>query len=434
MKCFILVLLTLLIASPAFAENWLQFRGNKGMGHATAENLPTKWNETKNIAWSVKTPGSGHSSPVILGDQIWFTSATFEKASEEEIKKRTAENTGSQPLAVVNNLRLFAVCVDRNNGKILHNIEVLKVEKPDWVHTMNSYASPTPVIDSGRLYCHFGTFGTACVDTKTAKVVWTNQNIHIAHENGPGSSPIVYEDKLIFHCDGSDEQFIVALSKESGKVVWKTDRSGKMNANPQLKKCYGTPLVVSDFGKPLLLSTGADWLYAYDPETGDELWKLNYEVLGFSIVSRPVYADGVLYMSTSFMKAELLAIDLNGGTDPKILWREKRQVPSIGSPLVADGLVYFVSDKGGVVSCLDAKTGERQWQERLGADYCASPIYADGMIYFFDRDGKSTVLKPGRTFEKIARSELSAGFMATPAIVGDSIYARTEEKLYRIKK
>lgn len=422
------------ITACAQAEDWSQFRGNAGIGHSSAANLPTNWSAEDNVAWSTETPGAGWSSPVIADNQIWVTSATFEEATEEQKKARLEKNTGNQPLAVVNNLRMFADCFDRSTGKMTHHIELMSVAEPDWVHSMNSYASPTPVLSNGRLFCHFGTFGTACVDTKTGKVVWTNQSIHVAHENGPGSSPVVFADKLIFHCDGSDEQFIVALSTDSGEVAWKTPRSGKMNENPQLKKAYGTPLMVTDLGRPLLLSPASDWLYCYDPETGKELWKLSYEVLGFSIVSRPVYADGMLFMSTSFMRAELLAIDLGGGDKPKIVWRANKQIPSIGSPLVVDDLIYFVSDKGGVLSCLDSKLGDLVWQERLGGNYCASPTYADGKIFFFDRDGKATIIKPGRTFEKIAENMLPTGFMATPAMVDDSIIARTEEKLYRIKK
>ena len=176
------------------------------------------------------------------------------------------------------------------------------------VHEINTYASPTPIIEEGRLYCHFGSYGTACVDTSSAKVLWQNQDLKVMHENGPGSTPVLWKDRVIFHMDGSDQQFIAALDKKTGKLAWKTPRSGEMNKNPQLKKAYGTPLVLKIDGKEHVVSPAADWLYGYDPASGKELWKLNYGILGFSNVPRPVAGHGMIYLSTSFMRAQILAI------------------------------------------------------------------------------------------------------------------------------
>ena len=194
--------LTLLALTLAFTvqADWKQWRGPTGQGHADA-NLPLQWSETTNVKWRTPITGKGWSSPIIENNQIWFTAAHEVLATEAEKKERLKKNTGSQPLVVLSLVRLHAICIDRRTGKLLHDIEILRKKDPQWVHKLNSYASPTPIIEGGKLYCHFGAYGTACVDAKTAKVLWRNQDIHVNHENGPGSTPVLWKDLLIFHMD-----------------------------------------------------------------------------------------------------------------------------------------------------------------------------------------------------------------------------------------
>ncbi len=417
------------------ADTWPQWRGPGGQGHAeSAHDLPVTWSETENIVWKTPLPGRGWSSPVIGPKQIWMTTAIEREVSEEEKKARLTGNTGSQPLNVSGPVTLRAVCVDRDSGRLVHDIELFTVDTPQPIHTLNSFASPSPVLDGTRLYCHFGDFGTACVDTEKAAVAWTNRELRLNHENGPGSTPLVWKNRLIFHCDGSDVQFIVALDTTTGRELWRTNRSGKLNDNPQLKKAYGTPLVLPLGGREVLVSPGADWLYGYDPETGRELWRMSYGVLGFSIVPRPVTAHGLLYLSTSFMQPELLAVKLTGpDTPPEIVWREKKGAPNMPSPLVVGDELYMVSDKG-VASCLDAKTGTPAWSERLGGNFTSSPLFADGHIYVGNRDGVTFVLEPGRTYKQLSANQLEGQIFATPAAVGRAIYLRTDKAIYRIEK
>jgi outer membrane protein assembly factor BamB len=429
---FILPLLCVSLASAAEAE-WPQFRGPGGQGHAVVENLPTSFSETENVAWRSNLPGRGWSSPVISGNEIWMTTAVESALSESEKAERLKGTTNNQPLNVAGRLSLRALCVDRTSGKLLHDVELLVEPRPQPTHSMNSFASPTPVIEDGKLYCHFGAHGTACLDTASRQVVWTNRETVINHENGPGSSPTLVGDHLIFHCDGSDQQYVAALDKRTGKLAWRTDRSGKMNPEPQLKKAYGTPLVLKVGGQPQVISTGADWLYAYDPTDGRELWKLPYEKLGFSIAPRPVAGDGMIYMSTSFMQAELLAIRYDGQSSPSIAWRFGKQAPSIPSPLLVGSEVYTVSDKG-IVTCLDAKTGEVRWTERLPGNYAASPLFADGKIYVSNRDGLTTVLRPGPSYEVLGTGQLDGAILASAAAVGEALYIRTDKALYRAEK
>ncbi len=418
--------------SIKLTQKWPQFRGPGGQGHSDAILLPKSWNEKQNVSWKTPLPGQGWSSPVIENGMIWMTSSTQKAATKEEIDKKLAKNTGSQPLTIVGEVTFWALGVEFKSGKLVHEIKLFSRKSPDPVHTLNSFASPTPIIEDGKLYCHFGTNGTACLDTQKKEVVWINDDVKINHENGPGSSPTLWKDKLIFHCDGSDKQYILALYKKNGEQAWKTDRSGKMHPNPQLKKAYGTPIVTKINGKPHLLSPASDWLYAYNPDNGDELWKLNYETLGFSIVPRPVLGHGKAYMCTSFMRSQLLAIDLQS-SPPKIAWRHKRGVPNMPSPILVGDEIYFTNDKGGILTCLNAKTGDVHFKERLGGNFSASPLYADGKLFFSNREGKTFVIQPGKEFKLLSTNELDGAHFASIIALQSSLIVRTDKAIYRIQ-
>ena len=425
-------LFTILFSFTAHAD-WKQWRGPTAQGH-THGNIPTEWSESDHISWKTPIPGKGWSSPVIEGNHIWVTAAHEIEASEEERKERLKSNTGGQPVVVLSSVLLHAVCLDKNSGKLLHDIEILKKKDPQWAHKLNSYASPTPVIENGRLYCHFGSYGTACVDTKTAKVLWRNQELYVHHENGPGSTPIIWDDKLIFHMDGSDQQYIIALDKKNGGIAWKTDRTGEMNSNPQLKKSYGTPLLLNTNGRTILYSPAADWLYTYDPNTGKELSKLNYGMLGFSIVPRPVAGHGMIYVITSFMRPQLLAIDYLNSEKPSIKWKWNRGVSNQPSAILVGDEIYFISDSAGMVTCLDAHTGKEHWRERIGGNYSASPLHSKGRIYFHSREGKTTVLQAGKEFKILAENQLEGQLMASAAVDDDALILRTDKAIYRIEE
>ncbi|MBC8324190.1 MAG: PQQ-binding-like beta-propeller repeat protein [Verrucomicrobia subdivision 3 bacterium] len=424
----------LLLAAFAFAAqaDWKQWRGPTGQGHADAK-LPTEWSETKNVKWRTPIPGKGWSSPVIEGDQIWMTTAFETAATEAEAKERLKKNTGGVPVKVLSNVQLHVVCVDKRTGKLLHNFEVITKKQPQWVHKLNSYASPSPIIEAGRVYCHFGSYGTVCIDAKTAKVAWRNEKLWVNHENGPGSTPVLWKDLLIFHMDGSDKQYVVALDKKTGLEKWRTARTGKMNENPQLKKSYGTPLIIKANGRDTLFSPASDWLYGYDPATGRELWKVAYGMLGFSVVPRPVTGHGMLFMSTSFMRSQLLAVRYENTGKPDIVWKYNRGVSKQPSPILIGDELYFVDDSGGLVTCLNAHTGDVHWRERLGGNYSASPLHANGKIYFHSREGITTVLQAGKTFKVLAKNKLDGQHMASAAVDGNALILRTDKALYWIE-
>lgn len=431
MKATQWILLALGLASNTQAD-WKQWRGPTGQGHANAK-LPTEWSETKNVMWRTPVPGKGWSSPVVEGNQIWMTTAFETPATKEEAAERLKSNTGGVPVNVLRSVSLHALCVDKNTGKLMHNVRVITKKEPQWVHKLNSYASPSPILEAGRLYCHFGSYGTACIDAKTSKVAWLNEKIWVNHENGPGSTPVLWKDLLIFHMDGSDQQFVVALDKKTGLEKWRTSRSGKMHANPQLKKSYGTPLIQEINGKPILFSPGSNWLYAYDPANGRELWKTEYGGLGFSLVPKPVTGHGMIFMSTGFMKAKLLAVRYEKTAKPDIAWSYARSVSTQPSPLLVGDELYFITESGGLITCLNAHTGQPHWVERIGGNYSASPTFSNGKIYFHSREGVTTILQAGKTFKVLAKNILEGQHMASAAVDGNALILRTDKALYRIE-
>jgi len=426
--------LLLLIPSLLYgAESWPQWRGPSANGHAGKSGYPSEWNKTKNIAWKSVLPGRGHSSPVHDGKTVWVTTAIETPASEAEKKERLKDNKGLPSVTVLSKVSLRALKIDPKSGKVMQDIEILKKKQPQWVHKLNSYASPTPVIESGKVYFHFGAYGNACIDAKTGKILWKNEDkaLWVMHENGPGSSPLIWDNLMIFHLDGSDKQNIVALYKDSGKIAWKTKRSGELRENPQLQKSYSTPIVETFNGKPVLISCSADWVYGYDPRTGDELWKIKYGHLGFSNVARPVTGHGMIYLSTCFMKAEILAFRYEGEKKPKLAWRLDRG-PKMPSPILVGKELYVIND-GGILTCVDALTGDLHWRERMDGEFSSSPTYAGGLLYFSDQAGITTVIKPGKTLEVVSKNELDGtAHMASFAPLGKSFLVRTNEALYRI--
>ena len=423
--------LPFVLISSSFAENWPEWRGVGGQGQSTAKGLPETWSETSGVAWKTELPGRGHSTPVAWGEHLWVTTALEKAAKPEDAERRLKTNTGDQPVTVLDSVSLRAVCVNKASGKILHDIELLNVKEPQWVHQLNSYASPSPIIEEGRLYAHFGSFGTACLDTMTQSVLWRNQDVQIMHENGPGSTPVLWEDRLIIHFDGSDQQFIAAFDKATGKLVWKTARTGEMRENPQQRKAYGTPLMVTMNGQPTVVSPAADWLYGYAPDTGKELWKLPYGELGFSMSVRPVADDSQVYISTCFGKSQVMAVKYAGLKTPEVAWRNNKNAPKMCSPVLAGDLLFYVDD-GGIVSCVEVKTGEALYRERLGGKFSASPILADGKVYFASREGVVTVIPAAREFKILAQNTLDGALMASPIALDGALYLRTDKALYRI--
>lgn len=405
--------------------DWPQFRGPTGDGLAAGAAPPVQWSETKNIRWKVALPGRGRSSPVLLGDRIWMTFAI-----ERGVTRARIEGDDS---ALAEHVSLGALCLDSANGKCLWQVILYELDKPPHVHWLNSWATPTPVVEPGRLYCDFGMYGTVCLDSQTGKVVW-KQQLAVDHQVGPGSSAILHQELLILVRDGRDAQYVAALERKTGRLAWKTPRPKIAATIGNLKKSFSTPLIIPAGGKTQMVTPGAEWVVAYDPGSGREIWRARHGK-GFSLASRPVFGHGMVYISTGAMKPQLLAIRVDGQGDVSeshIVWKASAQIPLMSSPILVGQEIYMVSDAG-VASCLDALTGKLHWQERLGGKCLASPVCAANRLYFVNDEAKTSVLAVGASFQRLAENVLSGGVVATPAAVGRAIFLRTDSHLYRIE-
>lgn len=420
---FITLFLVPVIISSSEAQekyrNWTQFRGSELRAIAGPGTYPVRWNDSTNITWKTYIHGKGWSSPVVYKDQIWLTTAP------------------------ANGKELYAVCVDFNTGKIKYDIKVFEPDSVYRIHAVNSYATPTPVIEEGFVYTHFGRYGTACINTQNGDIVWKRTDLQCEHIQGPGASPILWKDKLILHMEGTDIQYIVALDKKTGNTIWKTERPKEVyDKIPEIgKKAYITPIIVNVNGRDLMISNGSAVCIAYDVETGEEIWRI---VQGEdSTISMPFVYDGNVYFYTGFVTpeegekyCELLAVNPEGHGDiasTNILWRFASPPLQLLTPVADKGLIYTIDSKS-IIYCLDAITGEVIWSDRTRAKFNSSPIAANGNIYFNSTRGDTYVLKEGKKFQKVAENSLDGEIWATPAFVDGAIIMRTSKYLYNIKK
>jgi outer membrane protein assembly factor BamB len=394
------------------AESWPQFRGPDGQGHVVGP-MPTSWSDSASIQWSVDIPGSGWSSPVILDGQVWLTTAVAGTAGDYSLR---------------------ATAVDFESGKIRHDIELFTVPKPkpNTLHARNSFATPTAVLEKGKVYATFGCYGTACVDSVTGRILWKNETLVIDHETGPASSPLLYKDRLICAYDGCDHQYVVALNKATGEVLWKTQRPVAAAKTPSERRAFSTPLIISVAGKDQVVIPGAFCVYSYDPHSGKEIWRVKYG--GFSNVPRPVFAAGLVFVCTGFATPELIAIRPDGEgdvTSTHIAWRQRKNAPHVPSPVIVGDHLFMVSDQG-IVTCLEAKSGKSLWTERLGGSFGASLLAAGNTVYAFEDSGKTVLFAAEDAYRELGRNMLNGKVQATPAVADGFLFIRTDQRLVKV--
>jgi outer membrane protein assembly factor BamB len=406
--------LCLLLAASAWGEDWTEFRGPTGQGLSAATNLPAHWTTTDNVTWRHELPGKGWSSPILLGKRIYLTTAVPTDGGEK----------GRQSLRTI--------CLDAGSGETIWNVEVFEQAGGAPMHGKNSHASATPVTDGKRLFVHFGPHGSACLALKDGKILWRNDELQYGPVHGNGGSPVLVGGLVVVSCDGSDQQFVAALDQNRGTVRWRTPRS----TSPEKGFSFGTPLVIEVSGKKQIISAGSDAVMSYEPKTGREIWKVAYPG-GYSVVPRPVFGGGLLYVCTGYNSPILLAIRPEGAkgdaTKTHVVWRITKAVPHNPSPLLVDDALYLVSDKG-VLTCLDARTGEERWQQRIGGDFSASPLYADGKIFLQNETGDGIVVKSGPQYEELARNPLGEKSLASYAVGDGALFIRTERHLTRLEE
>lgn len=432
MRCVFLWSLVGVCCTPATAQTdefWNQFRGPRGDGSSPVTGLPTTFGETENPpAWKTAVAGRAWSSPVVWGDEVWLTNAPEIQNPPGTTARRA---NGGEPVRRETPIRLSAVCLDLTTGKVKRDLTVFEVFEPQFTHETNSYASPTPVIEDGRLYVHFGTYGTACLDTKTGQKLWERRDINVHHWRGPGSSPVVHGNLLYLTFDGFDHQFLTALNKRTGKTVWKRDRTVDYGTdNGDFKKAYSTPRVIRVGERDLVVSPYAAATTAYDAKTGTPVWTVRHG--GMNAAARPLFGNGLVYLNAGDGRNALLAVQPDGRgdvTDTHIRWRLGKLTPRRPSQLLI-GNRFFMIDDGGVASCVDALSGEVIWKHRVGGKYWASPVFAGGHIYFFSQNGKITVMQPADKPVVVSSGRLDGGFNASPAIAADALILRTSSHVY----
>jgi outer membrane protein assembly factor BamB len=393
----------LFMAGVTLHAQWPEFRGPTGQGHSSDQGLPLDWSESHNIVWKREVPGRGWSSPVVDGNRIWLTSAV-----------KTPDGAS---------LRALAWAVD--TGALVLDVEVFRSRRGDALNPKNSLASPTPIVAGDRVYVHFGQDGTAALTTG-GEIAWKTQ-LRYESQHGSGGSPVLYRDLLIVNCDGADDAYVAALDVKNGKVRWRAQRRMPFD------QAYATPLVIRAGERDQVISPGAHRAVSYDPLTGREIWRVGYAD-GFSNVPRPVAGHGFVYIATGFQQPALLAVRSDGSGDvtrSHLMWKVTRGAPLTASPLLVGDELYFVSD-GGILSAVDARSGEPLWQHRLEGSFSASPVFVSGRIYLQSEDGITTVVAPGRVFRQLATSRLDGATLASPAVAERSFFIRSDRHLYRI--
>ena len=392
----------------AQANDWPEFRGPTGQGHAPDAPVPLEWSETHNVTWKTPIPGLGWSSPVIADGRLWITTALIDP------------DEGSS-------LRLLAYDVATGSNTL--DVEVFDSSEVNPLNPKNSLASPTPVLDPDgeRVYVHFGATGTAAVSTD-GELLWRTRFPYIS-QHGNGGSPILHDGRLIVSIDGYDTAYLVAVDARTGEESWRS-----MRPDP-VSQAYSTPLTIRVGDRDQIVNVSAFRTTGHDPATGDEIWSVGYPN-GFSNVPRPVYGHGLVYLSTGFQTPTLMAVRADGTGDvtrSHVAWRLRRGAPLTPSPILVGNELYIVTDFG-IGTCVDALTGEIHWQQRLGGNHSASPTFASGRIYFQNEEGVTIVVAPGTEYRELARNRLDGSTLASMAVLDGALFIRTDTHLYRIEE
>jgi outer membrane protein assembly factor BamB len=424
----------LLLLLPCFAgsDDWPGWRGPTGNGISPLKNLPTSWSADKNIAWKVPLPGKGQSSPVVWGNRIFITADIIgDPIPDKVIPKhimRGAPFRNPDSGSADRKHTLKALCFDAATGKQIWERTLFDGEVYDEVHRTASYATATPVTDGKHVYLSFGAEGFYKLDFD-GKVIWKTDLGKIDTVGlGYGPSPVLFEDKVLILADqdSGDKSFLAAISAADGKVVWKVDR--------KLSQTWGTPVLVDVNGKTQLIVNGSESVVAYDPRSGEELWRVNGP--GGFIVHTPVFGQGMMIASVGYPTKKVIGIRLNPKEgEERIAWTYEKGTSYVPSPLLYGEYLYLMTDSG-IVTCMDPRTGEIKYEGKRvpkPGRFNSAMIAFDGKFLLSSEDGDTYVIKAGPEFEILSTNSIGEGIVASLAPAGDSIYVRSKQSLLRIR-
>ncbi|MBP86877.1 MAG: serine/threonine protein kinase [Planctomycetaceae bacterium] len=425
-------LLVVFLLSASSAEEWPAWRGPRGDGTSLEQEVPTHWNATENIAWQVEIPGVGHASPIVFGDYLFLVTCI------EETKDRVL------------------LCLERKTGRTLWRSVVIRTPL-EAIHQLNSRASSTPATDGEYVYVSFlepdgstvpaevvrirsgdlradntgkpvnpGSMCVAAYDMNGQRR-WIARPGEFASVWGYCASPIVFEDTVIINGDHDGDAYIVALDRRTGETVWKVARENRIRS-------HCVPLIRKLDGRMQMMVAGSHSIVSYNPRSDSKHW---YTVgpQGRAVAS-PVFAAGLLLVSTAHPDREFLAIRPDGHddvTETHIAWRNGQSASYVPSPIAVAGYFLAVSDDG-IASCFDAATGKRHWRQRIGKRHSAALVTAGGLVYFLSDAGVTRVVRPGAQFELIAENSVGHRCYASPAISNGQIFLRSEKHLSCIGK
>lgn len=411
-----------------YAKNWPQWRGPHANGVAAHANPPLEWSESKNIRWKIEVPGKGLSSPIVWGDRIFITTAI---AIEPNSAAAPADEGRRRGIAPTGKYKFVLLALARRDGKILWERTALEALPHEGTHNDGSWASNSAITDGEHVIAHFGSRGIFCYDLQ-GKPVWQKDLGDMTTRNGfgEGSSPALHGNTLVINWDHEGESFIVALDKRTGKELWRAIRDEITS--------WSTPLIVTHAGKAQVIVSATNRVRSYDLTNGALLWESGGMTV--NAIPSPVTTEGMVYVTSGFRGSALRAIRLaeakgDLANSNAVVWKYDQDTPYVPSPLLYEDKIYFLKVNSGILSCLNAKTGEVHYgPQRLEeiANIYASPVGAAQRVYLTGRDGMTLVLKHGAAFEVLARNKLDDDIDASPALVEREIYLRGRKFLYCI--
>ena len=434
----LLVLLVFLsVSSLVIAEEAPTFRGSGGAGVAK-QALPTSWGENENIAWSIEVSGGAWSSPIVVGEKVFLTSAV-----SEEFKKPKGFGAGVQSMGSFYSSRppqkpmsFDVICLELQGGKELWRTQVVAKTPKYKIHPSNSYATESPASDGNHVFVYFAGVGeVACLDM-AGKVVW-QRNLgayKTGNDFGTGSSPTLHDGKLFVQCDNEQNSFVVALDAESGEEIWKQKREARTS--------WSSPVIWQNKVRTELIVCGSNGVVSYDPSSGKKNWHLRGT--GGSFSATPASDQERIYFGQSgrTSRGPLVAVNTNASGDldmdsaPEqgLAWTKRSAAPGMCSPVAVDGRVYVLSR--GVLSCHESESGKELFKKRLnGASSATASLWASPThVYALGESGDTNVIETGDDFKLASTNRLPGLYWSTPGVYGQTILIRDVDRLYCVQE